>query len=334
MKKLIVFISFFVGAACFISAGLYINKRQAGLTDEYVQETVTKVKSPELLSEINMTSYVSLPASFSDVDIVEDLDNIEVTEENVDTVMYDQLFSTARHLATVDGDDKLIVANYTITKDGQVKDVKNDAYIGYSQKSEMYDDTIKRALSGAVVGTPIHVEGAKFDGVEDAIVDITITDIYDMPYPVTNNYIKDNTGYENIYDMRAALMNDSSGEAKRIARDHTIKTLIDTMMNQTTFIKLPESLIMKELEVLQKEDPSATYDDAKYSLYKVFFIASVIENYDVATKTDMEKRFNSLDDTEKEDLSEYEAERLKFLLFEEDVVTCLYKKVDIKSTNE
>ena len=36
------------------------------------QESVQKVKSPELLSDINMTQYVSLPASFSDIDIVED----------------------------------------------------------------------------------------------------------------------------------------------------------------------------------------------------------------------------------------------------------------------
>ena len=53
------------------------------------QESVQKVKSPELLSDINMTQYVSLPASFSDIDIVEDLDNIEVTEDNVNDIIYD-----------------------------------------------------------------------------------------------------------------------------------------------------------------------------------------------------------------------------------------------------
>ena len=52
------------------------------------QESVQKVKSPELLSDINMTQYVSLPASFSDIDIVEDLDNIEVTEYNVNDIIY------------------------------------------------------------------------------------------------------------------------------------------------------------------------------------------------------------------------------------------------------
>lgn len=80
MKKAIVFLCFFGGAACFISAGLYINKNNAGMINT-TQESVQKVKSPELLSDINMTQYVSLPASFSDIDIVEDLDNIEVTED-------------------------------------------------------------------------------------------------------------------------------------------------------------------------------------------------------------------------------------------------------------
>lgn len=88
---------------------------------------------------------------------------------------------------------------------------------------------------------------------------------------------------------------------------------------------------MKELETLQKDDPNATYDEAKHSLYKIFFIASVIKNYDVATKTDMEKRYAKLDQSETEGLSEYEIERKKYLLFEEDVVTCIYKKVQINN---
>lgn len=40
--------------------------------------------------------------------------------------------------------------------------------------------------------------------------------------------------------MCSALKNDASGEAKEIAREHTINSLIDTMMEQTTFIQLPE----------------------------------------------------------------------------------------------
>lgn len=328
MKKVIVFICFLAGATCFISAGLYINRQNAGL-ENYQEENVTKVKSPELLSEINMTQYVSLPASFSDFDITEDLDNIKVTENNVEDIMYEQLIKSAKQLTYISGDDETLIANYTVSQKDGKQEVKSNARFGYSKNSTEYDKTVYDALSNAEIGMPVHVENASFFGYENATVDITILKIYDMPYPVTDKYVKENTEYKDIYDIKAALMNDSSGEAKQIAREHTINTLIDTMMNQTTFIKLPDSLINKELEALQKDDPNATLEDAKHSLYKIFFIAAVIKDYDVATKTDIEKRYDKLDASEKADLTAYEVERKKYLLFEDDVVTCIYKKVQV-----
>ena len=328
MKKMVVFLCFLAGAACFISAGLYVNKEKAGL-NEYAEQTVTKVKSPELLSEINMPQYVSLPASFYDIDIVEDLDNIEVTETNVDDVMYEQLLKSANYLQNVAGDGETLIVDYTITQGGAVQEVKSNYMLGYSKNTKAYDETVYNALKNMVIGSPVHVEGVTFNGYDNATVDITIINIIDMPYPVTDQYISQNTEYSNVYDMRTALINDSSGEAKKIAREHTISTLIDTMMDQTTFITLPESLINKEFEALQKDDPNATYEEAKHSLYKIFFIASVMKNYDVATKTDMEKRYAKLDASETNGLSAYEVERKKYLLFEEDVVTCIYKKVQI-----
>lgn len=328
MKKLIVLLCFLTGAVCFISAGLYINKKNAGM-DEYVEMPVSKVESPELLSEINMTSYVSLPSSFSDVDIVEDLDNIEVTEENVDDVMYAQLMNTATHLATVEKNDVTLIMDYTITKDGSVKEVESGFKVGYENKSQFYDNNVYKALKGVAVGNPIRLEHVTFNNVEDAAVDLTITNVLDMPYPVTDKYIEKNTEYDSIYSMRAALMNDASGEAKETARQQTISKLIDIMMDQSTFIELPESLIMKELEALQKENKSATYDEAKKNLYKIFFIAAVIDKYDVATKTEIEERYGKLDEETREGFSKYESERMKYLLFEEDVVTYIYKQVQI-----
>lgn len=186
-------------------------------------------------------------------------------------------------------------------------------------------------LNNAKKGDTVRVTDTTFNGVEDASVDITISDILNMPYPVTDDYIQNNTEYDSVHDMCSALKNDASGEAKEIAREHTINSLIDTMMEQTTFIQLPESLIQRELEVLQKDDPNATYEQAKHSLYKIFFIASVIKNDGVATKTDLEKRYEKLDKSEKEGLSKYEIERKKYILFEEDVVTSIYKKVQINS---
>lgn len=334
VKKIVVFLCFFAGATCFISAGLYINRQNAGLEPQKTEETVSKVKSPELLSEIDMTSYVSLPESFSDIDITEDLDNIEVTDDNVQDVMYEQLDKTADRLGSVQSasrDNITLIVDYTVTQKGKVKEVKSNFKMAYSDNSKIYSDDVYTALNNAKKGDTVRVTDTNFNGVEDVSVDITISDILNMPYPVTDDYIQNNTEYDSVHDMCSALKNDASGEAKEIAREHTINSLIDTMMEQTTFIQLPESLIQRELEVLQKDDPNATYKQAKHSLYKIFFIASVIKNDGVATKTDLEKRYEKLNKSEKEGLSKYEIERKKYLLFEEDVVTSIYKKVQINS---
>ena len=334
VKKIVGFLCFFAGATCFISAGLYINRQNAGLEPQKTEETVSKVKSPELLSEIDMTSYVSLPESFSDIDITEDLDNIEVTDDNVQDVMYEQLDKTADRLGSVQSasrDNITLIVDYTVTQKGKVKEVKSNFKMAYSDNSKIYSDDVYTALNNAKKGDTVRVTDTNFNGVEDVSVDITISDILNMPYPVTDDYIQNNTEYDSVHDMCSALKNDASGEAKEIAREHTINSLIDTMMEQTTFIQLPESLIQRELEVLQKDDPNATYEQAKHSLYKIFFIASVIKNDGVATKTDLEKRYEKLDKSEKEGLSKYEIERKKYLLFEEDVVTSIYKKVQINS---
>lgn len=331
MKKFIVLLCFAASAACFVSAGLYINRNNAGL----VEDDSSKKSSTgqiELLSQINMPSYVRLPASFSNVDIVENLDDITVTENNVDDVMYETLQNTASHLAAVEGSGELLIVNYTTTKDSKVQTVEANYWLGYSEDSTDYDSTVYEGLIGTAIGETAHFEGVSFEGEDGVNVDITINDIYNMPYPVTDSYIAGNTEYSSVYNMRTELINDASGEAKEIARQQTINSLIETMMSQTTFIQVPDSLINKELEALQKENEAATYEDAKHNLNKIFFIAAVIDEYGVATNTEIEKRYEKQPESDKIGLSDYEIERMKYLLFEEDVVTYIYKKVSI--TNE
>ena len=196
VKKIVVFLCFFAGATCFISAGLYINRQNAGLEPQKTEETVSKVKSPELLSEIDMTSYVSLPESFSDIDITEDLDNIEVTDDNVQDVMYEQLDKTADRLGSVqlDSNDNItLIVDYTVTQKGKVKEVKSNFKMAYSDNSKIYNDDVYTALNNAKKGDTVRVTDTTFNGVEDASVDITISDILNMPYPVTDDYIQNNT---------------------------------------------------------------------------------------------------------------------------------------------
>ena len=45
----------------------------------------------------------------------------------------------------------------------------------------------------------------------------------------------------------------------------------------------------------------------------------------------MEKRFAKQDEKDTAGLSDYEKERMKDLLFEDDVVTCIYKKIQINT---
>lgn len=323
MKKMMVLLLFLAGAACFITAGAKLSGQNAG-----AEEAPRKSGSPELLSDVNMPSYVSLPASFSNIDIVEDLDDIEVTEENADEVMYEQLISSAGKLSEV-SEDTLLLVNYTVTKNNEVEAVESGLRLGYSERSVLYDRTVYDTLNGLTAGSPVRLEGVFFNGYSDCTLDITVTDIYDMPYPVTDEYIKEKTEYESVSAMRSHLINDAGGEAKEIARENTISKLIDIMMDQTTFIRMPDSLVARELQLVQKDNPGATYDDAKRSLQRIFFIAAVISNYDIAAQSDMDKRFDNLPEAEKEGLDEYEAERQKYLLYEEDVVMCIYRKVNI-----
>lgn len=332
MKKILMLLFFFAGAACFITAGLRFNRQQSGMLP--TEERRPNSRQPELLSDVNMSAYVSLPASFSNIDIVENLDDISVTEDNVEDIMYEKLLDTATHLAKIDRENVMLVANYTITKDNAVQDVQSGFRFGYKSKSLLYDETVFKALAGTNVGTPIHLEHVFFNGNTDCNLDITVTEIFNMPYPVTDKYVSSKTEYSSVTKMKSELLNDASGEAKAIARRQTISSLIDIMMGQTTFIRLPDSLLVKELEVLQKDNPVATYDEAKDSLRRIFFIAAVIKEYNIATNADMEKRYNNLPETERLDLDEYSAERKKYQLYEEDVVTCIYRKVNISETEQ
>lgn len=325
MKKAMVLILFLAGGFCFISAGMYMNRQQWGMTET----EGGKSTSPELLSDIDMPSYVSLPASFANIDIVEDLDDISVTEDNVEDVMYEQLLSTAGNMATIEDDDLMLVVNYTVTQGNSVKEVESGYKMGFKQGSPLYDETVYDALNELSVGVPVHLDGVYFNGYSDVTLDLTVTEIYNMPYPVTDDYIEEKTEYNGVSDMKAELLNDASGEAKAIARQQTINGLIDTMVEQTTFIRIPDSLVVQELAVLQEDNPNATYDEAKHSLRRIFFIAAVIRNYDIATNADIDRRYDSLSDEQKSGLSDYEAERQKYLLYEEDVVTCIYRKVNI-----
>ena len=106
------------------------------------------------------------------------------------------------------------------------------------------------------------------------------------------------------------------------------------MIAKTTFITIPDSLCKEEYEVLQKEDPSSTYEDARESLKKIFFIATVVKEKGLATNEEIDKRASDI--MSNEGLTQYEKERARYLLYEEDVTNYVYKniKIEQKETND
>lgn len=326
MKKFIVLVFFLIGGTCLLSAALYINRSQIE-PPEYVEEKIDTLRNPELLSEIKIESYVSLPAAFEDISIKEEKEETSVTENNVEEVMYNQLVATAHHLDSVK-DNALLFITYTITKDEEFITSETDYWMNFKM-SDKIDDQAYNAIKEAPLNESVRMSDVLFDGYEGVTVDFQITDILDMPYPVTDQYIKKNTEYASVADMQAKLLQYSSSDVKTDAREKTLDSLIDKMVKQTTFISVPDSLAKKELEVIKKEKPSATMEDAQESLYRTLFIAAMIEKNEIASLAERQERFEDLPLDERKKMTEYETERAKYMLFEEEVVTFIYKKIQI-----
>lgn len=326
MKKFIVLVFFLIGGISLLSAALYINGSKIEPI-EYVEEKVDTLNNPELLSEIKISSYVSLPAAFENISIEEKKEETSVSADNVEDAMYDQLIATAHHLESAK-DNSLLFISYTITKDDEYIESETDAWMGFKKSKDM-DDKIYTAIKEAKLNESVRVTDVMFNGHDGVTVDFQITDALDMPYPVTDQYIKKNTEYASIADMQAKLLQKSSRDVKTDAREKTLDTLIDEMVKQTTFVSVPDSLVEKELEVLQKENPSATIDEARKSMYRTLFIAAMIEKNEIASLAERQERFDALPLEEREQMTEYETERIKYLLFEEEVVTFIYKKIQI-----
>lgn len=326
MKKILVLISFLIAAACLLTAALYINRKNAGMI-EYVEEKSDTVRDPELLSEIKLGSYVSLPAAFETISIEEEIKETNISSDNVEEVMYDQLLSTAHHLEKAK-ENTLLLVNFTITKEGNFVTRENDYWMSF-RRSKVSDDQVYKTISEMLMNEPVRMTDVNFEDYENVTVDIEITDIIDMPYPVTDQYVDKNTEYSSVADMQAKLLQQDNRSVKTEARENTLDSLVDVMIRQTTFVSAPESLIQEEFEVLKKENPDAIYSDAQKSIYRILFIAAMIEKYKIASVTDMQKRFEALPLEERSQMTDYEVERTKYLLFEEEVVMFIYKKVQI-----
>lgn len=110
--------------------------------------------------------------------------------------------------------------------------------------------------------------------------------------------------------------------------------LLDRVLEKTTFVSIPDSLIEEELKVLDKDGEKHTFKEAEQSLKKVFLIEAVNEKYKLVSAAEMEKRAKDVIESSNAEYSEYEKQRLQYLECEEDVVNFLYKTIDIVEKEE
>lgn len=322
MRRAVAFFLYLTAAVFFTAAAMPAH------TEIRQTQSAAPEQAQTLLSQVPVKSYVSLPASFQAIRIQETVPTSDVTEDNVNDVMYDTLLDSAQSLDVVQ-DGCMVVMDFTITQGGTFMTRESDYRYGVSQKAS--GDTIFHALDGIPNGSTVRAENVDFDGYEDCTVDMTINHIYAMPYPVTDEYVRQNTQYGSIQEMRQALIANGKGQLKEQARQETLASLIDESMKQTTFVTPPKSLVMQELSVLQKTNPTATYTDAEQSTYRLLFIKAMIDKYSLATDDEMEARLESeIDENTRNAMSDYEKEREKYLLFEDDVTNYIYKNVQIE----
>ena len=315
MKKIIIALCFLAALGVLVAAVL-LQKIESTMVDP----ELTVSKNPKLLSDIDIVSYVSLPV-FKTIKVNESYD---IDQDDADKAALDKLLVTAKKLESIE-DDSTAFVDITVSNLNEYVDSKTDVpfYVTKSGNTEIYS-----ALSGKQTGEFVKVDRVDFESYGIVDLQFVIGDIYAIPYPVTDSYMKANTNYSTFYEMKMDMVTSNAFSEISEKRAETLQNLIPSMIKKTTFMSFPDSLCKEEYAVLQSQDPDATYEDARESLKKIFFIATVVKEKDLASSKDMDERAAEImsDDT----LSEYEKERGRILLYEEDVIDNIYKSISIE----
>lgn len=318
MKKKWVFVIFLMGIACLSVAVISAIPKN----EEFYQEQNVAV-SPLLLSDVRMPEYVSLPV-FEGMEIEEstNLEDDAVAQEEA----YQELLRNADVLSAP-GEDCTIICDVTISRDTEFLDKLSDHSL--SSKDEL-GKAVVEYLEEHPGEKNIRLDGMYHDS--NATFDISIKQFYNIPYPVSDDYMKKNTQYNSFFDMVRSYSKRKLNESRSTLREETMSNLIDYSISKTTFMELPESLYDQEFEALKKEDAGVQFETAKTSLRKIFFIAAVLDRYSLADDVERERVVTKYLEDNSLTLEGYERERMSYLLFEEDVNNYLYKIVDIKET--
>ena len=294
--------NFFAGLFLLLGVGCLGVAGFSAYQDRVISPQVSSASSPVLFSQVSdISSYVSLLKNAGELK--------KVSEE-----------------CTVSMD-------FTISQKGKFVERKKNYLVGIGNRT--LDPDIEEKLIGMKPG-----DSADLGKVEEFLkyknkeVYVKVNAVYNIEYPITDDYMQKNTEYSSLDDMVRGTINKDKQQNRTQRREKTMGELLDRVLEKTTFVSIPDSLIEEELKVLDKDGEKHTFKEAEQSLKKVFLIEAVNEKYKLVSAAEMEKRAKDVIDSSNAEYSEYEKQRLQYLECEEDVVNFLYKTIDIVEKEE
>lgn len=331
MKKIAVLLLFGLAAGCIVSAILLPSKTETPTVN-------TDHSNRELtLDNVDVNAYVSLPV-FQSMEVSADtLANWNSNSENIsdqeiqetgsseELAAFKILTQTARS-APVAQENMTVISDVTLSKENTFIDQFADipVCINDNLPKEICDNLI-----GCKSGDTCTVLGVKsFMDIENIDVTIIVKDIFDIPYPVTDQYMKKNTEYNSFSEFVSTLELDQHTQIQSDIRDKVMENLIPYTMSLATFVEPPEQMIKMEMDILKKDNSQIQYEDARQSLKHILYLKAIIEKYEVMPEIELKERSSQFD-SELDDIDGYEKMREKYLSFEQDIMYYLLKTIKI-----
>lgn len=322
--------NFFAGLFLLLGVGCLGVAGFSAYQDRVISPQVSSTSSPVLFSQVSdISSYVSLP-------VLEGMQVEEVVEEknydDTEKEIVDTLLKNAGELKKV-SEECTVSMDFTISQKGKFVERKKNYLVGIGNRT--LDPDIEEKLIGMKPG-----DSADLGKVEEFLkyknkeVYVKVNAVYNIEYPITDDYMQKNTEYSSLDDMVRGTINKDKQQNRTQRREKTMGELLDRVLEKTTFVSIPDSLIEEELKVLDKDGEKHTFKEAEQSLKKVFLIEAVNEKYKLVSAAEMEKRAKDVIESSNAEYSEYEKQRLQYLECEEDVVNFLYKTIDIVEKEE
>lgn len=322
--------NFFAGLFLLLGVGCLGVAGFSAYQDRVISPRMSSASSPVLFSQVSdISSYVSLP-------VLEGMQVEEVVEEknydDTEKEIVDTLLKNAGELKKV-SEECTVSMDFTISQKGKFVERKKNYLVGIGNRT--LDPDIEEKLIGMKPG-----DSADLGKVEEFLkyknkeVYVKVNAVYNIEYPITDDYMQKNTEYSSLDDMVRGTINKDKQQNRTQRREKTMGELLDRVLEKTTFVSIPDSLIEEELKVLDKDGEKHTFKEAEQSLKKVFLIEAVNEKYKLVSAAEMEKRAKDVIESSNAEYSEYEKQRLQYLECEEDVVNFLYKTIDIVEKEE